>query len=354
MIDVKEAELSGTALENTNPAIVFPTEQVSSEIDDVIATSLEKSADNGADESVTNDSNTSEEPVMEQNDLFELSEIYLSECFSCFSAKIKGASHIKDGSRCQDSFKIAMIDIMDKRSNLIVAIADGHGSKKHYLSEFGAKILTNCMCNVLQNIIHEEKGHSIDILYKRIKENLPPKLFESWSSCVLHDYNVRVDSGTESEMESEIDVLVKYGTTAMFCATSGHSLIFGKLDGNVVFFENDEFFENVVDDNLMGSEAYTMCKKENALSKWDFGISHNAEFLAISTDGLRNAFGEDDDNAPFINAIKTIYNHTIMHGTDKTLHSLPSFLRRCSDDGSADDITITCLVKNGKVGANDD
>ena len=293
-------------------------------------------------------SDDAEKLINESIEAEELSEIYNNGNYSCFAVKIKGASHIKDGTECQDSFKIIEADI-DGSKIIISAVADGHGGKKYYLSKYGADILTSCICEVLIKIVYDNSrnNYETDILYKSIKEDMPAKLFTLWSETVLQDYAQRNKNGTEPDVEDEIEILAKYGTTAMFCLNIGKNFLFGKLDGNIVVCVDGEYFEPIgEDDELMGSEAYSMCKRKNALYKWGFGISYDTEFLSVSTDGLRNAFGDDDDNTDFINGIKSIQSYIIEHGCNKTKEALPAFLRRCSDNGSTDDITLVCFNKN--------
>jgi len=339
MNDEKEINSTGSSPKDDVFTTELPTEETTETSEDALADlSIETIDVVSADLSM-------EESVAEASDLVEMSDIYESSIYSCFALKVKGASHIRDNTNCQDSFKISTIDVDDKTA-IIATVADGHGSKKYYLSEFGACILTDCLQNVLHNILQKKDANFIDIMYKRIKEELPMKLFTTWSTNVLEDYSHRVENGNECEMESELDILVKYGTTAMFCVSYENSLLFGKLDGNIVVVEDDECYEPICDDDdLMGSEAYSMCNRENALNKWNFGISHSSDFLTVSTDGLRNAFGDDDDNTSFLEAIKTINEYIKTHEIEETRQSLPPFLRRCSDNGSADDITLVCFSK---------
>ena len=127
-------------------------------------------------------------------------------------------------------------------------------------------------------------------------------------------------------------------------------LIYGKIDGNIVVMQNDDIREaQAVPNELMGSEAYSMYKRKDALNRWNFGIDRDVDFLTVSTDGLRNAFGEDDDDSLFHSAIKALYAYAVKYGVQKMLWSLPQFLSRCSNDASADDVTLCCFVRKEEI-----
>lgn len=270
-----------------------------------------------------------------------LSNVDKTPTHSCFAVKTKGFSHIKKGSNCQDEFRCQSVNI--KRKDVIIAaLADGHGSEKYHLSEFGARFAVNWMFAILKFYCNKYNG--INDLYTAVKEDFPAKLYQKWCESVEKDYAER---NPESESEEKGEIHKKYGTTAMFCLVIENAFIFGKMDGNVTVYKNNEYFEpNKDDDNLIGTEAYSLSKKDNALNNWSVGITYDADFLTLSTDGLRMSFGEDDNPKLFYSAISEIYNYICKHGEVAARDSLPAFLNRCSKDGSADDITICCIKSN--------
>jgi len=271
----------------------------------------------------------------------ETSDIYKTATHSCFAVKVKGFTHVKNGSNCQDAFCCKSINANGK-DIIIVAVADGHGSQKYYLSEFGARFAVDCMCSVFESYFDEYI--SIRELYDVVRTDFPPKFYQTWCEIVEKDYEGREP---QNQNEERNEIHKKYGTTAMFCLVVENAFIFGKLDGNITIYKNSEYYESIKDDdNLIGTEAYTVSKKDNALKKWGFGIIYDADFLTLSTDGLRMSFGEDDDPKLFYNAISEIYNYICKHGESTARDSLPTFLNRCSKDGSGDDITICCIKSN--------
>ena len=73
-----------------------------------------------------------------------------------FGKSVKGASHIRSGTECQDSCKKVILD----DGTIILAVADGHGSKTCPYSKTGSRIAVNVFCDTLKS------------LYKGYAENL--------------------------------------------------------------------------------------------------------------------------------------------------------------------------------------
>jgi serine/threonine protein phosphatase PrpC len=270
------------------------------------------------------------------------SEIVDSEYYRCFASKIKGLSHYKSATNCQDMFLIEPF-MFNGKENIIAAVADGHGGESHYFSEFGAAIAVRCIIDQIKYICGKAKD--VYEIYSAVKDFFPRALYKSWGDAILDDYDKKRKNETENEID-QVAILKKYGTTAMVCFTVGKTLIFGKLDGNIVVLVNDSLTEPLPDgDDLMGSEAYSLCKRRNALTKWEFSSVSEAGFLTISTDGFRNAFGEDDDPGLFYDAVKYIYGYMGENGIESTLSALPEILSKCSNEASGDDVTLCCFVR---------
>lgn len=66
---------------------------------------------------------------------------------------MQGASHIRNGVVCQDSYKKIEIS----HDILLIAVADGHGSKSCPYSKTGSQIAVNVFCRVMQDLIDNFK-----------------------------------------------------------------------------------------------------------------------------------------------------------------------------------------------------
>lgn len=65
-----------------------------------------------------------------------------------YGESVQGASHIRNGIVCQDSYKY--VKISDDVT--VLAVADGHGSDSCPLSKSGSKIATNVFCSVMTDL----------------------------------------------------------------------------------------------------------------------------------------------------------------------------------------------------------
>ena len=285
----------------------------------------------------------STEPSVHENKVNEsvCSEIYETASHICFAVKVRGLSHIKNGSNCQDAFCCKKVSINGK-DIIIVGVADGHGHKNHFLSEHGAQFAVECICKIFES--YGDKYNNIDDLYATVQNDFPFELYQAWCESVEIDYAERYP---EERSENKIEIHEKYGTTAMFCLVIENEFIFGKLDGNITFYKKNDYFEPIKDDDeLMGAEAYSLCAKEHALNKWSFDRLRDADFLILSTDGLRNSFGVDKNPVHFYNAISVIYEYICKYGEPVARDALPEFLSRCTNRGSGDDLTVCCIRTN--------
>jgi serine/threonine protein phosphatase PrpC len=272
---------------------------------------------------------------------FAVSGIIKTEKLECFTSQVKGFSHIRDDKNCQDAFACEKYKVNDKEV-IIAVVADGHGGDKHYLSEFGSRIAVDCTVELLKSVL-DKYISEINVLYNTIKLNFPALILRLWKNKVVQDYSQRFPKADEEDIRK---IVQKYGTTLLFCVAVDTVFIYGKLgDGNIVIYKNNNYIEPIEDDDdLIGSATYSLCHLGAALGKWNIQIMYDCDLVTLSTDGLLNAFEEGE----FHNSIDKINSFIEQYGSEASLKSLPSFLSRCSNAGSGDDITLCCIKKLNK------
>jgi serine/threonine protein phosphatase PrpC len=267
----------------------------------------------------------------------ESSEIVDYDNYIGFGVKIKGYSHFVNPSNCQDAFCVEKVG-----NSVIIAVADGHGSKKHYLSEFGAAIAVETTTDILKDMLKTFDGDNTDSAFNYIKENFPTELYDEWNRRVQAHSETRDDITLPA---TESDIRVIYGTTAMFIVSIGENFFYGKLDGDILVYKDGEYSSPPESDELYGTDAYSLCNESNAKTKWVTDAVTNPEFIAITTDGFRNACSSYSELEPFINGVEVVRSHTVKYGPEQAKRVLPEYLCRLSDGGSADDITFACVIK---------
>ena len=75
----------------------------------------------------------------------------------CAMKKI-GIAHIRNELPCQDSFMLKQ-----GKNYSIAVIADGHGSKKHDLSEFGSKIACESLIETVDNYLSKKQLNKLTV-----------------------------------------------------------------------------------------------------------------------------------------------------------------------------------------------
>ena len=76
-----------------------------------------------------------------------------------FGESVQGASHKRVDKECQDSFKKLEYD----DGTVIMAIADGHGSKACPYSKSGSSIAVNVFCKVMDEL-HASYAQNLEML----------------------------------------------------------------------------------------------------------------------------------------------------------------------------------------------
>lgn len=258
-----------------------------------------------------------------------------------FCSKVRGFSHIRDNKPCQDAFLTHTIKI-GREKLLILAVADGHGSSKHDLSEYGSRLAVESAIFVVKSM-HRKYGFNIHNLYLAMKSDFPGEVMREWRQRVVYDMKTRK---IPFDSENLKDALVRYGTTLLFAVVYKDTVVFGKLgDGNIVIADdNNGAIEPIEEDTtLVGGATYSMSHQTKAISKWSVKFYKGFNMLSLSTDGFCNSFENDED---FYNAIFKISDYYKANDEQKTNEMLPDFLNYCSTNGSGDDITFVFLTKD--------
>ena len=95
-----------------------------------------------------------------------------------YGESVQGASHIRNGVVCQDSYKKIEIS----HDILLIAVADGHGSKSCPYSKTGSQIAVNVFCRVMQDLIDNFKENP-EILLTYLTEREIQRLRRQLTRC---------------------------------------------------------------------------------------------------------------------------------------------------------------------------
>lgn len=271
----------------------------------------------------------------------------------------RGDSHEIREAPCQDS-SIVVTGSASGIPYFIGAVADGHGSAEHDLSEIGSILATeaalDCSTRFIRNHHH--------LRFDQIR-----KLFDSWLGReIVKDWRKRVEDDAQRRLtppsnDSSVNLYTRYGSTIILTILIRNYLLIGRIgDGEAIVFlplkeetvdlslgENKETKKEV---RLIGEVQFifpeppaqnssitdSLCMSD-ASTKWKTQASEIIQdtYLLLSTDGLSDSF---PNRKEFTKFIQNFFSITKNYGIDPVSQSLPFWLREYSANGSGDDISV--------------
>ena len=254
--------------------------------------------------------------------------------FITVSEKVRGFSHIKNKTKCQDRFKVE-----DLHYGKIIAVADGHGSSKCKYSHEGAKIATEVFCYIISKIC---KSYDEDINGLRLflssnrLEILPKKIVQEWRR--------RVEVNHYKKNRTEKFQYELYGTTLLGLLIVKDFYFAMQLgDGDILYVDRNESVNYLIEaDRLLGTETYSISSK-NAWKYMRSEIHYIDDFkkypllFMVSTDGYSNSYLSNDD---FLKCGSDYYEMILNYGPEKIKNNLKEWLNEISHEGCGDDIAL--------------
>jgi hypothetical protein len=240
---------------------------------------------------------------------------------------------------------------------LVVAVADGHGNKRHFRSVRGSELAVGIGIGVGAELIDGlEAPGSAERIEGQMREYLVPAIVTRWREAVRADLDARPLTGEEEGLRAPgDDELIAYGSTLMLALIWRHWLILAQIgDGDVLGVRPDGSPSRPVpgDPILDGNQTTSLCGPR---PEGDFRVRavdlEQTPLLAllIATDGYGNAQAAD----PWAEAVSADLAELIGERDPQWFgEQLPVWASRCaSADGSGDDTTIALLIAPGAAQA---
>lgn len=271
---------------------------------------------------------------------------------SGISAITIGQSHIDNGTECQDS---AILDFKDKY--VMGAVADGHGSKKHFRSAKGSQFAVEAAKYSIYEYMNNNYEKFVDAYNKDKKyliDRIIKMLITKWHEKIKEDINN--EPITQEEIDKYLDGNFNedktpsiYGTTLLVGVMS-EECNFGFLIGDGSFVVIDKH-----------GKAYIPIEDENSKANYTTSLSSSDSFngfvthffdempfsIMVSTDGLVKSFGDDNDFLDYNQAIAMELDG--LDTVDKRIEMedrLGRLFEQRSRDGSEDDISISIIFNS--------
>jgi len=222
---------------------------------------------------------------------------------------------------------------------MVMAVADGHGDRRHDLSHRGAALAVEAgVEEVVQSLSAAASGDP-----GTTAAPLTARVTDRWARKVLAD---AAGTGGGSGGDPEGDphpVLTRYGTTLLLAVATRERILLAQLgDGDILMVRPDGRVESPLekDPALLGSVTHSLSSR-NVQECW-----HTAEIpgngggvLLLATDGLSDSFagpGEEE----FLTFARSLVDRIHEFGIERVAGSLPAWLESFSRQGSGDDITV--------------
>ena len=261
-----------------------------------------------------------------------------------FGSSVQGASHLRSETECQDSYK----KIVRDEGSILMAVADGHGSKNCPFSKTGSSIAVNVFCKIMSEYLDNyagDPGSLITYLNREGDTKVARAIDDEWKRRVYknHRDNKRempLDQTGEVELQK---VYIQYGTTLLgLMLTEEFLFAFQIVDGDIVFV-SDKGYEPVIQgDKILGVETHSL-SKENAWKKaitivrrLDYQQNLPCMFL-MSSDGFSNSYKNEEE---FAKTCVEYFEMINRYGTKAVGENLKNWLSETSEMGCGDDITV--------------
>ncbi len=258
-----------------------------------------------------------------------------------FGESVQGASHKRVDKECQDSFKKLEYD----DGTVIMAIADGHGSKACPYSKSGSSIAVNVFCKVMDEF-HASYAENLEMLLTYLNREGDTKVAQAvdaeWKRRVLkvHTNQKREVLLTEDGEKNKAEIYKQYGSTLVgLMITPIFVFAFQLGDGDISYVDQNGLDHLLEDEKILGVETHSLSK----IDSWKKVVSavrrrDEADglpyMLMLSTDGFANSYKNADEFQ------KTCVDYFAMiqqYGADAVAANLKSWLSETSAMGCGDD-----------------
>lgn len=253
---------------------------------------------------------------------------------------VRGASHEEDGSTCQDSARVFIGD-----NFAAAAVADGHGSAKHFRSAAGSEMATRVAIRSLCDF-NERNGGFAEI-FKRGERSAARRIAGNmicgWNSEIAAHIRLLPLNEKERGINEKFGGIaneVMYGAT-LIVACMFEEGCFGLQigDGDFCAMKDDEMISPMPEDSkLVGNLTTSLCDNDAIDNFRFFYTEENFSGVMLSSDGLINSFVNVGDYLKFgrrvLNSVET--------GATRPLEEHLKTRSRC---GSRDDISIAALLR---------
>lgn len=290
--------------------------------------------------------------------------------FSC-----QGESHIKTGKGCQD-YSFSHIY---ENGQTIAIVCDGHGGKRYFRSDVGARIAAEVAKDKVEIFVNEVgetllKGQpftqkaSVSTQAENQdfnKQTAIEKAFRQLFASIIYEWNQSVLSHAQasalmeeekpgleekwiSEFEAGENLEKVYGCTLiLYASTADYWFAFQIGDGKCFSVDEEGNWMEPIpwDDRCFLNRTTSICDA-SAVDEFRFCYEGDGRFPAaiiLASDGLDDSFGSEENQENFyVQILKSL----VKEGREETLKEIETALPQLSKIGSQDDMSIAMIFNN--------
>jgi len=263
--------------------------------------------------------------------------------WSVFGRSVRGASHRRREIPNQDAIGWTTAPLGD----LILAVADGHGSSACFRSETGAALAIQVS---LALFAHYSGSLDFNQRYlDDVEQEFKQELITGWRQAVAHDIDRNPFTAEELLVVAHRTPFIAYGSTLLVAMAGASQLFLLQIgDGDILMVSGAGQVSRPWprDKRLLGVETTSLCT-DDAVSNIRLRVEpltpESPCLVLLSTDGYSNSFRADSG---FLKVGKDLLEMIEEDGPESVEHNLEGWLEEASSLGSGDDATLGVLFRD--------
>lgn len=262
--------------------------------------------------------------------------------FKGYALSVKGASHEEVGEGCQDSARVYIAERL-----AVAAVADGHGSEKHFRSASGSEMATRVAIRSICDF--SERNNGLDGIFLNNPGNAARRIAANiicgWNSEIAAHIGLLPLNERERaicEKYGGIANEVMYGATLIVAGITENGCFGLQIgDGSFCALDKTEDGEEMIfpmpeDAKLVGNLTTSLCDSDAIGNFRYFYRAGGFSGVMLSSDGLINSFVNERDFLKFGRRVLAAVN-------DGATSHLGEHLKTRSRCGSRDDISVSAV-----------
>lgn len=258
------------------------------------------------------------------------------------SESIKSANH----SLNQDASKYFL---SKDKEQVIVTVADGHGSKKCFRSNIGSKFAVEVLLRIFGKHLSGNTFDDLQSGFSGMSQDLAKTIHRQWLEKVKKHHTSNPFTPEEELVDQKVlnNPIISYGTTLLGALVTNSYIVYLQLGDGDILVVNDGIVMRPIpkDENMIANETYSLCDAEAyAYFKFHYQpiIGQLPDLILLSTDGYSNSFPNENE---FQKTALDYNNLFKVEGLDFIRENIVGWLTETTVNGSGDDLTTILVFK---------